>query len=106
MPSAAYSLIRQAILDKDIVTAMYDGHLREMRPHTLGYKHGQEHALFYQFGGTSRSGLAPAGSAQNWRCVFVGRLTQVAVRKGPWQSAGNHSRPQTCVDEIDVEVSY
>jgi len=32
MPSAAYGIIRQAILDKDSITAMYEGHQRGAIP--------------------------------------------------------------------------
>ena len=101
-----YSIIRRAIVNKEQVIATYNGHLREMCPHVLGKKGGRDQALFYQFGGASSSGLGPAGSADNWRCIQVDKLTNVTTRKGPWYTAPNHSRPQTCVDQIDVEVTY
>ena len=104
--TSAYRIIRNAILNKQQVTATYHGHYREMCPHTLGHKHGQEHALFYQFGGTSSSGLGPPDDWGNWRCVFVDKLVNVEARDGEWHTAPNHSQPQTCVDDIDVEVSY
>jgi hypothetical protein len=104
--SSVYSRIRQAIRDKSIVTAVYRGHRREMCPHAIGRKRGKEHALFYQFAGTSSTGLGPDGSPKNWRCLDLDELTEVAVRPGEWHSASNHSRPQRCIDEIDVEVSY
>lgn len=102
--SSPYALIRDAILNKRQVIAVYNGHLREMCPHVLGRKHGREQALFYQFAGTSSSGLGPPGSGENWRCIPVGKLTDVSVKEGPWHTAPTHSRPQTCVDEIDVDV--
>lgn len=105
--SETYTLIRDAILNKRQVIAVYNGHLREMCPHVLGKKHGREQALFYQFGGTSSSGLGPPGSADNWRCIPVEKLTNVSVREGgTWHTAPTHSRPQTCVDEIDVQVKF
>jgi hypothetical protein len=100
-----YQMVRQAILNKQQVCATYNGHYREMCPHTLGTKGGRQQALFYQFGGTSSSGLAPAGSGENWRCIPVNAMQNVSVRDGVWQSAPNHSRPQTCVDDIDVEAT-
>jgi hypothetical protein len=75
-----------------------------MCPHILGWKNGSERALLYQFGGSSSSGLEPAGSANNWRCVIVEQLLNITIRDGPWHTAPNQSRPQTCVDEIAVEV--
>lgn len=106
MPSPTYMKIRDAILQKLIVTADYDGFFREMCPHVLGMKNGKEHALFYQFGGGSRSGLAPNGSPANWRCIDILKLANVQTKQGTWATAANHSRPQTCVGDIDVEVAY
>ena len=54
-----YATIRQAILDKEQVLATYHGYHREMCPHVIGWKHGEEHALFYQFGGQSGDVPAP-----------------------------------------------
>ena len=103
---AVYETIRDAIIEKRIVLATYNGYAREMCPHVLGKKRGRPQALFYQFAGQSKSGLEPDGSPNNWRCVFLDKLTNVSTRVGAWHTAPNHSRPQTCVDEIDVEVSF
>ena len=107
-PTEAYSVIRSAIVNKQSVEAVYQGHRRLMSPHVLGYsKTGREQALFYQFGGTSKSGLEPVGSPNNWRCIPVALLTEVRVMdSGEWETGPNHSRPQTCVSSIDVEVTY
>lgn len=104
MPNV-YELVRNAILNKKQVLATYNGYHREMCPHVLGTKNGRQQALFYQFGGESSSGLSPAGSKNNWRCVFLDQLQNVSVRDGEFHTAPNHSRPQTCVDVIDVEVT-
>lgn len=101
-----YALIKQAILSKQHVLATYNGHYREMCPNVLGTKKGRQQALFYQFGGTSSSGLAPDGSKDNWRCVFIDQLQNVFIRDGIWHTAPNHSRPQNCVDVVDVEVTF
>ena len=99
-----YALIREAIISKKIVTGTYHGHDREMCPHVIGLKNGRRQALFYQFGGSSSSDLGPDGSPGNWRCIVVAELLDITVRDGEWHTVPNHSRPQTCVDEIDVEV--
>jgi hypothetical protein len=104
--ASSYSVIHDAIKNKRIITARYKGHYREMCPHTLGHKKGRPHALFYQFAGESSSGLIIPGSPNNWRCVFVDELTEVNVRDGQWHTAANHNRPQTCVDQIDIEVAF
>ena len=107
MPSPTYRLIHQAIVEKKNITATYQGHYREMSPHTLGYsKQGVEQALFYQFGGTSSSGLAPPGDPKNWRCIPLDGLSNVLIQAGTWQTGPNHAVPQTCIAEVDIEVAY
>ena len=99
-----YDLLKQAISKKQQVVATYNGYRREMCPHALGKKNGKEKCLFYQFAGESISRQIIPGSEDNWRCFFVNKLIGVSVREGEWYTASNHSRPQTCVDVIDVEV--
>jgi hypothetical protein len=99
----AYALIRQAILAKKIIRAIYQKKVRVMCPHVLGKKNGRERALFYQFAGASSQSLGPVGDSKNWRCLFVDQLSNVSIEDGDWHSAPNDSRPQECVDQIDVQ---
>lgn len=99
----SYQLIRDAIVNKKQVFAIYRGHPRELCPHAIGTKEGREQAIFYQFGGSSSKGLPPEGE---WRCLVIADLEQVEVHEGDWFSADNHSQPSTCIDEIDVEVEH
>ena len=101
IPPDAYSIIRQAILDRSQIVATYEGHRREMCPHVIGTKHRRAQALFFQFGGSSQSGLPPGGE---WRCMPIDTLKDVAARTGPWYTGTGHSRPQTCVGVVDVSV--
>lgn len=102
-----YEIIRDAILNRKVITATYRGRVRVMCPHTLGTKHGRQQALFYQFAGDSSSGLGPDGDPENWRCMFLVELSNVASQAtSEWHTAPNHSRPQVCVDQIDVEVAF
>ena len=104
---STYTTIKQAIISKQQVVATYDGHVREMCPHVIGTKDGREQALFYQFGGTSGSRpIEPAGSPKNWRCIPIDGLSGVSVRDGAWHTATDHSKRQTCVDHVDVEVEH
>ena len=96
--------ITDAIENKKQVIATYDGFRREMCPRVVGYKNGRAQALFYQFGGESKSGLQAPDSPNNWRCVPLDGLTVHEIRSGEWYSGPNHSRPQRCVDEIVTEV--
>lgn len=101
---STYELIHEAIENKMQVTATYKGYYREMCPHVLGLKNGVMHCLFYQFGGDSSSRQIVPGSSQNWRCLDINALEDVSIHPGAWHTASNHSRPQTCVDQIDAEV--
>lgn len=102
-----YDLIQQAIEQKLIVVARYNDHVREMCPHVLGLsKSGRPQALFYQFGGTSSTGISPDGSPDNWRCIPLDGLQNVMLKEGSWHTAPNHSRPQSCVKTIHVEVVF
>lgn len=100
-----YEVIKEAIQNKKQIIAQYRGHAREMCPHVIGVKSGRQQALFYQFGGTSSSGQITPNSPNNWRCIPIQGLSNVRSQDGEWHTGTNHSRPQTCVDDIDVVVA-
>ncbi|GAI82958.1 unnamed protein product [marine sediment metagenome] len=99
-----YDLLKQAISKKQQVIATYNGYHREMCPHALGKKNGKEQCLFYQFAGESSSNPIIPGSEENWRCMSVNGLSGVSLQEGEWHTASNHSQPQTCIDDVDVEI--
>jgi hypothetical protein len=100
-----YRLVRTAVISKHPIRAVYHGRDRRFCPHRLGRNHqGQIRVLCYQYGGESRSGLQAAGSPANWRCLALEKLSRVELLEEAWQTAPNHSRPQTCVTEVDVDA--
>ncbi len=100
-----YELIRTAVTTHQPVSAMYDGRLRLLCPHRLGQNGaGQNRVLCYQYGGGSSSGLGEPDSPDNWRCMNVEKFSKVAIIEGIWRTAPNHSRPQTCVTQVDVDA--
>ena len=102
----SYALIRYAIVEKRIVRAIYQGLYCEMCPHVIGMKNGKQFAIFYQFGGQSKSGRIEFGrSKDNWRCIDINELSEVTIEDGVWRSASVRSRPQECIDDIDTAVS-
>ena len=103
--SVTYDLIKQAILLKKQVTAVYDGLYRELCPHRLGTKNGRQQCLFYQFGGESSTGRIVDGDEGNWRCLPLDGLVDVRLRDGEWHSAANYVNPGTCLDSIEVEIT-
>ncbi len=103
-PVTSYGLLRDAVVKRRQVRAVYDGLPREFCPHVLGTKDGEAHCLGYQFGGQSSAGPITPGSTGNWRCFVVAKLTHVSLQEGPWYTAPNWDRRQTCVDRVDVEA--
>lgn len=101
----AHALVRAAIIHRLPIAALYRGRGRLLCPHLLGWnRHRRLQVLCYQYGGDSETGLQPAGAADNWRCLAVENLSQVELLEDPWQTAENHSRPQTCIDEVELDV--
>ena len=103
MPSSTFELFRNAVLSKRRVSFSYQGFHRETCPHAIGWKFGKEQVLVFQYGGDSSKGLPPGGE---WRCFPIAGIANAQIESGPWMTAGNHSRPQTCVSEIAAEVPY
>jgi hypothetical protein len=100
-----YRLLRTGVVNKRPIHAAYDGRDRWFCPHRLGRNHkGQLRVLCYQYAGQSSSGLHAADSPGNWRCIAVEKLSRVELLEDAWHTAPNHSRPQTCVGEVDVDA--
>jgi hypothetical protein len=105
-----YQIVKDAILARRPLAAIYKDRVRLVCPHVLGEdKNGCYQALFYQFAGESSSRpIMPDGSTDNWRCLALEKLSSVQVAEGDrgWHTAPNHSRPQTCVKRVHVEVQF
>lgn len=102
-PSAIYHLVWKAIRTRKLIACVYDGCFREVCPHILGYKkHGAEAVFVFQFGGESTSQLPPGG---DWRCFELAGMTEVRLCGGRWRSGTRHSRPQACIQLVDVDVN-
>jgi hypothetical protein len=86
---------------KQIICA-YQGYVREICPTILGHTDGKEKAFAFQFAGGSKSGLPPRGE---WRCLFLGEVSDVHLRDGPWHTGGSHKKAQSCVAEVDLDVN-
>jgi len=100
-----YRLIWTAVANKRPISAVYKERYRLFCPHRLGRNRlGQPRVLCYQYGGDSESGLAPMGSAENWRCVVFEKLRAVELLEGSWKTAPNHSLPASCVIEADIDA--
>ena len=101
-----YGLLRTAVTTRCSIAAVYERRRRLLCPHRLGRNRaGQLRVLCYQYGGESGTGLEPIGSSANWRCIAVEKLRAVSLLEDEgWCTASNHSRPQTCVTDVDVDA--
>ncbi|MEH2534490.1 hypothetical protein V1277_006215 [Bradyrhizobium sp. AZCC 1588] len=100
MPSAAYTLFRNAILGEQQVVCVYDGRLRELCPHIIGTnKSGEEVVLAWQFAGES------SGPLPQWRCLKLANVRNPRTREGRWHEGRSHRTTQTCVNEIDLDIN-
>jgi hypothetical protein len=100
VPSATYTLFRNAILAEQQVACIYDGRRRELCPHIIGTnKAGEEVVLAWQFAGES------SGPLPQWRCLRLAGVTQARARAGAWYEGGSHRTTQTCVSAIDLDIN-
>ena len=100
-----HARVRAAIVHRRPIAALYRGRKRLLCPHLLGWNRRRRlQVLCYQYGGDSESGLQPAGSSDNWRCLALENLSQVELLDGPWQTAENRSRPQNCIEVVELDV--
>ncbi len=102
MSSATYKLFEQAIRERKQIVCTYSGYRRELCPIILGHTRGEERALTFQLGGQSGSGLPPGGE---WRCLSLSKVRLASLRDGPWMSGDDHSQPQGCVEEVDLDAN-
>ena len=85
-----YRLVWSAVASRRPIAARYGGLRRLFCPHRLGgNKEGELRVLCYQYGGESESGLQPAGSPANWRCIVLENSEQWIC----WTMPG--TQPQT-----------
>ena len=101
--ASTFDLFVEAVKTKQQVICSYQGRYRELCVHVVGWKNGREQALAFQFAGDSSKGLPPGGE---WRCMRLSDVADAKLRAGPWHTRDDHSKPQTCVDEVVAEVAY
>ena len=100
MPSATYTLFRNAILAEQQVVCSYDGRRRELCPHIIGTnKSGEEVVLARQFAGES------SGPLPQWRCLRLANVSDARARDGRWHEGGSHKTTQKCVTKIDLDIN-
>jgi hypothetical protein len=100
MPSATYTLFRDAIRAEKQVLCTYDSRFRELCPHIIGTnRRGEEVVLAWQFAGES------SGKLPQWRCLKLANVRNARLRDGRWYEGGSHRTAQTCVGNIDLDIN-
>ena len=100
-----YGLIRNAVTGRKAGFGCVRQPSCQLCPHRLGRNSaGHPRVLCYQYGGDSSTRLEPSGSRANWRCMNVEKFSRVEIVDDLWHTARNHSRPQTCISEADVDA--
>jgi hypothetical protein len=102
MTSPSYRLIARAIRGREQVLCMYNGFARALCPIMLGHKQDRERVLGFQFAGDASEGLPPGGQ---WKCFEVAKMTEVQLRSGEWHTGTRHTRPQHCIDTVDLDIN-
>jgi len=104
--SSVIDIIKKAMDERKSISAIYDDHNRKLSPYILGRKRNELQCLFYQYGGTSKSGVINGHSEKNWRCIKLSQLMQVRILDEPLQKPNiiSHKKPSTCVDHIIKKI--
>jgi hypothetical protein len=97
--STPYALMRQALVDRKRVSLWFDGDPREICPHSIGTRDGEPRVLGWQFGGISSRRLP------DWRCMPIGKISDIRIMPGSWVTGGSHSRKQSCITHVDIDVT-
>jgi hypothetical protein len=106
------TLLREAILEKRPIYAVYQGFRRWLCPHVLGYKGNRLQLLAYQYSGESASGAIATppdpeyGPPQNWRCMDVAQIESLALlQPGDWFTSIRRGGGQSCVYHVVAQVT-
>src|SRR5205807_10323813 len=99
MPSATYTLFRNAIRAEQQVVCSYGGRTREMCPHIIGTnKNGEEVVLAWQFAGDS------SGKLPQWRCLRLANAG-MPVRAMAAGTRAARTRPSSDASARSISIS-
>jgi hypothetical protein len=102
MVSQSYAKIWRAMRERMQITCEYQARYREACPIILGYSaEGQERVLVFQVGGQTSAGSKLPG----WRSFDLSGLRDLRLRKGPFVEGDRHTRAQSLIRFVDVDVN-
>lgn len=99
-PTVTYQIIRQAIVDRQCASALYEDYVRVFCPRTIGRDDsGTAVVAAFQYGGGCPGGL-PLGGI--WCCFRVGDLDLISITDDGWRSGTSGGRHANWVTDVDV----
>jgi hypothetical protein len=97
----SYSLVRQAILDRRSLSAVYAGRRLHFSPHVVGKGSDKAaHVVAFQY---AAGALNPLSSGR-WRCLRLAGLRRLARNNDGWNSGDGRARQLACVVRVDVSA--
>jgi hypothetical protein len=94
-----YETVRQAILDRRSLNAVYDTCIRYFSPHVLGKdSEGRDCVVAFQYAGKYPGGLPVGGM---WCCFRIDGLHWLRANGDRWLTGSLDKMPD-CVRDIDV----
>jgi hypothetical protein len=95
-----YQIIRQAIMDRQCASALYEDYVRVFCPRTIGKdKSGTAVVTAFQYGGGCPGGLPLGGK---WCCFRVSDLDLISITDDAWRIGTSSGRRTSWVTDVDV----
>jgi len=99
--SDVFWLVHRAILERLPIVCVYQSYDRELCPIILGHKAGKERLLAFQSGGHGSRGPVRG----EWKCFTLEEMKNARTREGRWHTGDHHRAPQSCVDDVFIDVN-
>jgi len=101
-PSVTYKTLWRAVRQRKQISCVFEGRYREACPIILGYSSdGRERVLVFQIGGQTR----PGSKLPGWRSFRLAGVHDLKLRDGPWAEGASHTRTQSHIRFVDVDVN-
>jgi hypothetical protein len=98
--AVTYQIIRQAIVDRRCMSALYEYYVRVFCPRTIGKDEtGTEVVEVFQYGGGCPGGLPRDGQ---WCCFRVGDIDWISTNGDAWRTGGNGGERNGWVMVVDI----
>lgn len=100
--SAAFTALKQAILQRAPVRLTYAGERLVVCPYILGHAVGEERAFVLAVDGIAERDASGRG---NWICLRLKGVQDVHLLDQPWTEAAYPGRVQRCVDQVHLDAT-